>query len=95
MITTLLPHIVIWATLTTVVIFLAVYRKKVNSLTDETLHVLDGDAAVAATQAVVAKKLTVIDRWGKILTILSVLYLLAIAAMYVYSVFQDQAVKMS
>jgi hypothetical protein len=95
MLMTLLPHLVIWAVLTTFVIFLAIYRRKVGSAADETLHVLDAEVAVVATQAIVAKKLAVVDRWGKIITILSVLYLLAIAAMYVYSVFQDQSVKMS
>ncbi len=93
--TNLIPHIVIWAILTTVVVFLAVYRKKINSTVDETLHVLDAEAATVGTQAVVAKKLAVVDRWGKALTILAFLYLLAIAGMYIYSVFADQSVKMS
>jgi hypothetical protein len=77
MMTTFLPHIVIWSVLTTIVIFLAVYRKKVGSATDETLHVLDAESSVAAAQAVTARKLATIDRWGKILTVLSFLYLLA------------------
>lgn len=95
MISTLIPHIIIWAVLTTLVIFLAVYRKRVNSTVDETLHVLDAEASVVPTQAAVAKKLGTIDLWGKTLTVIAFLYLLAIAGVYIYSVFTDQSVKMS
>ena len=95
MITTLIPHLVIWAVLTTLVIFLAVYRKKVNSTVDETLHILEAEASIVPAQAAVAKKLGTIDLWGKTLTVVAFLYLLAIAGMYIYSVFSDQSVKMS
>jgi hypothetical protein len=93
--TTLIPHIAIWAVLTTVVVLLAIYRKKVNSTVDETLHVLDAEAGAVGVQNDVAKRLTVIDRWGKTLTVLAFLYLLAIAGMYIYSVFADHSVRMS
>ncbi len=95
MMTNLLPHIVIWAVLATIVVILAIYRRKVGSGADETLHVLDGEASAMAAQAVVAKKLAVVDWWGKILTILVVIYLLTIATMYLYSVFQDKGIKLS
>jgi hypothetical protein len=51
--------------------------------------VLDADAGMAAQQATVAKKLEVVDRWGKILTILVVVYSLALAALYIYFVWQE------
>ena len=93
--TNLLPHIVIWAVLATIVVILAIYRRKIGSEADETLHVLDGEAAAMSAQAVVAKKLAVIDRWGKILTVIAVIYLLAIATMYFYAVFQDKSIKLT
>lgn len=93
--TILIPHIAIWAVLTTVVVVLAIYRKKVNGTVDETLHVLDAEAGAVGTQNVVARKLATIDRWGKTLTIVAFLYLLAIAGWYLYSVFADTSVKMS
>jgi hypothetical protein len=89
-------HLVIWAVLTIVVICLAIYRKRVAGKADEILHVLDAEASLISTQAEVARKTTILDRWGKILTVLSVLYLLAIAATYVYtSLTQDTTVKYS
>ncbi len=92
---TLLPHIVIWVVLTTIVVFLAIYRRRVGSVVDENLHVLDAEVGAIGTQTVVAKKLAVIDLWGKILTALAVLYLLAIAGFYLYKSFADQSIKMS
>jgi hypothetical protein len=93
--TTLLPHVVIWAVLTTIVIFLAIYRRRVGSTVDETLHVLDAEAPTVDVQAQVARKLAIIDRWGKILTVIAALYLLGIAATIIYSILQDQGIKMS
>ena len=77
-------HIVIWAVLATVVIFLAIYRRKVDTQVDDMVHIHDGEAGAVTAQAAVAKKVAAIDRWGKILTVLAVLYLLAIAGMYLY-----------
>jgi hypothetical protein len=61
---------------------------------DEVLHVLDAEAPLVSNQEVVAKKLEKIDLWGKILTVLVVLYGLGIAGMYLYSMFTDTSVKM-
>ncbi len=94
MLTTYLPHIVIWAALTTVVVILALYRRRLDLKVDETLHVLDAEAPVIPAQAETAKKLAVIDRWGKILTIVAVLYLLGIAAAYIYGSFSDTSVRL-
>jgi hypothetical protein len=95
MITRFLPHIVAWAVLTTIVVFLAIYRRKIGLTADETLHVLDSDAAEVPVQAAVARKLAVVDRWGKILTVVAILYLLGIAAMYFYMAYRDVGIKLS
>ena len=94
MLTNYLPHIAVWAVLTTIVVILAVYRRRLDLKVDETLHVLDAEAASIPAQEEVAKKLAVVDRWGKILTVVAVLYLLGIAAAYVYSSFNDTSVKL-
>jgi hypothetical protein len=95
MITRFLPHIVAWAVLTTVVVFLAIYRRKIGSTVDERLHVLDSDVAVVPVQAAVARKLAVVDRWGKILTVVVILYLLGIAVTYLYMAYRDVGTKLS
>lgn len=90
----LILHLTIWAGLATVLVFLALYRRRIYMKSDEVLHVLDADAPLVSTQEVVAKKLEKIDRWGKILTVLVVLYGLGIAGMYLYTMFTDTSVKL-
>lgn len=81
----LIPYIAIWAVLAIVITVLYVYRRSIAKQEDETLHVLEAEAAALSQQAVVAKKLEVVDRWGKILTVVEVLYSLALAGLYVYN----------
>ena len=80
--------------MTTVVVILAIYRRKLDLKVDDTLHVLDSEASSIPMQSEVAKKLAVIDRWGKILTVIAVLYLFGIAAAYIYSSFPDTSVRL-
>jgi len=94
MLTSYAPHIAVWAVLTTIVVILAIYRRRLDMRVDETIHVLDAEAGSIPQQEEVSKKLIVIDRWGKILTVVAVLYLLGIAAAYVYSSFNDTSVKL-
>ena len=92
--TTYMPYIATWAVLATVVVILAVYRRRLDLKVDDTLHVLDSEASSIPAQEEVSKKLIVIDRWGKILTVVAVLYMLGIAAVYIYSSFNDTSVKL-
>ena len=94
MLTTYLPYIASWAALTTVVVILAIYRRKLDLKVDVSLHVLDSEASSIPMQSEVAKRLAVVDRWGKILTVIAVLYLLGIAAAYIYGSFTDTSVRL-
>jgi hypothetical protein len=78
----IVPFAVVWALLASVVLALIVYRYSVSRHEDDTLHVLG--ANVATEQTSVAHKLEVIDRWGKILTAITVLYGLAMVAAFLY-----------
>jgi hypothetical protein len=42
------------------------------------------DAAVSAQQALVDRKMTTIDRWGKSLTVIAAVYGVLILGLYVY-----------
>ena len=85
----LIPYVAVWSVVTLSVIVLLVMRKMVASKEDDQLHVLHG----ATTQQVnVAGKLDLIDRWGKILTVVAVVLGLAIATVYVYSSFATRGV---
>jgi len=83
----LIPLAAVWALLALTVIGLLVWRKGVARNEDDSLHVLDAVSAQRTTQADVAHKLDVIDKWGKILTVIAVVYGLALGGLYVYQVF--------
>jgi len=63
---------------------LIVWRKMVANNEDDTLHVLQGSVA---QQVTVAQKLEVIDKWGKILTVITLVFGLILGAAYVYQNF--------
>jgi len=87
----LVPFVIVWAVLAAVVIVLLIYRGVVAGHEDDMLHVEDTTGALASQQEQVAKKLEVIDRWGKILTVLVVLYGLGLAAVFVYNAWTDNS----
>lgn len=78
----LIPWVVSWAVLATAVLVLAFYRRAVANKEDDYLHV---DAAVAAQQTALAKRLEQIDKWGKILTVIAALFGLLVIALFMYN----------
>ena len=80
----LLPFTILWMILTAVVIGLIAYRKWVARDEDDTLHILDSDFAMVPRQAAMAQKLESIDRWGQALTVIALVYGLAVGGGYLY-----------
>lgn len=78
----LMPYFAVWVVLAAVVIVMILWRKAISSHEDDSLHVLDGGAV--ATQANLNHKLDVIDKWGKILTAITVVLGLILGAIYMY-----------
>jgi uncharacterized membrane protein len=79
------PFLVLWALLAVSVLALFVWRKTVSSHEDDHLHVLGGaSVAKSAEQTTVSQKLDFIDKWGKVLTVLTILYGVLIAGIYVW-----------
>ena len=77
-----IPFVIVWAVLAVVVLVLIALRKSVSSHEDDSLHVLEPGAVQA--QVGVAHKLEQIDKWGKLLTIIAVIYGLILAGVYFY-----------
>jgi len=78
------PFFVLWIVLATSVIALIVRRKMLAIHEDDSLHVMQ--AGAAAQQVVLANKLDQIDKWGKILTVIAVVFGLLVGAAYVTQV---------
>jgi hypothetical protein len=77
----LIPFIVLWSLVAASVIALIVWRKMIASEEDDSLHVLQGSVA---QQVTVAHKLEVIDKWGKILTVITLVFGLILGGIYIY-----------
>jgi len=82
----LLPYAVFWGVLAIVVVCLIIYRRSVSIQEDDSIH-LEGN--VPAEQATIAHKLEAIDRWGKTLTVVAVVYGVVLAAIYMYQIWNN------
>lgn len=82
-----LPHVVILAILALIVGGLAIYRRTVAEKEDDTVH-LTGSPESIKEQEAIAAKLSAIDKWGKALTVVLVIYGLVIAGLYVYEMWE-------
>jgi hypothetical protein len=80
-----------WAVVALIVVVLVIYRYSVARKDDGVIHVAASEAQISSEQVVIAKRLEIIDRWGKILTVLVILSGLALAGAYAYQVWVDMA----
>ena len=80
------PFIVLETLLVVAVLALFIWRKMVSRNEDDNIHVLHG-AAVVSEQEAIAHKLDVIDKWGKIMTVVTVVFGLLLGAAYAYDSF--------
>jgi hypothetical protein len=78
------PFVVLWVALALVVIGLIVYRRIVSAGEDDFIHVSDVGGSMASQQVALAQRLEQIDKWGKTLTAVTVVYGLILGAVYVY-----------
>jgi hypothetical protein len=86
MITNFIPFEVIWGLLAVTTLFLIGYRRSIASKEDDSLH-LSGNGA--SKQMVVAHRLEVVDRLGKTVTAVVVVYGLVLLAFYFYGVWNS------
>ena len=62
---------------------LALYRKMIASQEDDTVH-LSAAQTVVVRQQELAQRLEKIDRWGKLITIITAVYGVGVAAYLIY-----------
>jgi len=80
----LTPIVVVWACIAIVTAGLALYRKLITLHEDDYLHVHEGEARIVSQQFQIAHKVDSIDRWGKLLTVVTAVLGAAIACVYLY-----------
>jgi hypothetical protein len=74
----------LWLALGAAVVAMALYRKYVSRNEDDALHLTPGMDVAVQRQAQLAGQLDWIDRWGKTLTVVAVLYGMALAGYWLY-----------
>jgi len=82
----LTPFVVLGVLLVMTVIAMIIWRKVVASAEDDALHVLDARAHIT-DQLTVAQRLEWIDKWGKTLTVITVVYVIIVGSLVVYQQF--------
>ena len=81
----LLPLLILEVILVAIVVGMIVWRKIVSKDEDDQLHVLHSEG-VAPQQALMAHKLDVIDKWGKIMTVIAAVVGAALGLLWIYQV---------
>ena len=78
------PFVVTWLILGIVTASLALYRKFVSLKEDDYLHLSPGGEPLVDKQAALAHKMDVIDKWGETLTVITVVFGIVLAGIYLY-----------
>jgi len=85
----LIPYIAIWAVFGLAVLGLALYRKILTFHgDDEFVHLSEGEQQLIPQQFALSNKLAAIDRWGKILTVVTTVAGLLILAVVLFEAWQ-------
>jgi len=83
----MIPLVVVEGLMVIAVLTLAIMRKMAAKDESDVIHV--DDSAFEAKQATIAARLEKIDHWGKISTVVAVVFGLALLAFYLYNVWQQ------
>jgi hypothetical protein len=83
----LIPAVVVWIILAIATLGLALYRKLISAGEEDLIHLGPGEERQIGRQVALETKLKAVDRWGKILTVITIAIGLAMAAVYLYQQF--------
>jgi hypothetical protein len=75
---------VIWLAMASAVLGLALYRKLVSRDESDILHVRDAEAGMIKEQSALAIRLDQVDKWGKSLTVVAIVFGMALAVAFLY-----------
>jgi hypothetical protein len=78
------PFWVGWAVVAMATITLMIYRAVIGANEDESLHIAGGGDRHVAEQQALFKKLGVVERWTKILILLTLVYGVVLGGSYLY-----------
>lgn len=85
----MVPALIAWLLLAATVIGLAIYRRLVASREDDLIHLSPGEEKLISQQVKTTQALDKVDRMVKILTIVTAVFGLILAAVYLYRVWTE------
>ncbi|HYP08175.1 MAG TPA: hypothetical protein VER03_18220 [Bryobacteraceae bacterium] len=85
------PLLMLWSGLLLATVAVSVVRWNVGHKEDDHLHYMDTDAHLVAAQAATAQRLSVLDRWRRVLLAVTLLVGLGLAAAHLYKVWEQGA----
>jgi len=77
-----MPYFIAWVVLAIVLLVIAMYRRVIVEHEDDTIHI--ADERLTHDQEAMAKKVSRIDFWGKLLTIILIVWGVVMGAIYIY-----------
>jgi uncharacterized membrane protein len=78
------PFLALWLLLVAAVIVVAFWRRFVAVHEDDALHLSAAEYGTPAQQVATAQKLDQIDKWGKLLTVIAIVFGVLLGAAYLY-----------
>jgi hypothetical protein len=85
----LTPFVAIFVVLSVVTLGLALFRKAVSSSEEDVVHLGPGEEREIPKQVILAQKLSAIDRWGKTLTVVTLLVGIGLGSAFLYKAWLD------
>jgi len=76
--------VALWVVVAVIVGVLALWRFLAGMREDDSLHVHEGDEGLVAKQVATVRKIERIEHWGEALTVVVLVYGVALAGAYVY-----------
>jgi hypothetical protein len=83
------PFVMVWLVLGVATLGLALYRKLLSANEEDLIHLGPGEERQIPEQVSLAKKLEVIDRWGKLLTVVTLVFGVAIGSAFMVMAWND------
>lgn len=80
----LTPYVVAWACLAILVLGLALIRYLTSFREDDNIHISEGERGMITNQLSIFHRLDAIDRWGKTLTVLTLIMGVVLAVIYIW-----------
>jgi len=85
----LIPYVVMWAALALVVLAMGLIRNLGAMHEDDNIHVSAGEAGLIPKQVSFFRRIEILERWGKTLTVIVLASGVALAVLYLAQAWQS------